>query len=102
VSGLKLLASPFVLLCACLYNCSAGDPCTTTVEYSTPSETQININFASIEDIERLPGVGPVLATRIVEHRKKYGPFKRPEHIIVVDGISEARFHKLKPFIKTR
>src|SRR6185295_822612 len=37
----------------------------------------ININTASVSDIEKLPGIGKVLAERIVEHRENYGPFRR-------------------------
>jgi DNA uptake protein ComE-like DNA-binding protein len=39
-----------------------------------------------------LPGIGKGLAERIIEHRQKYGPFAKPEHLIMVRGISEHRF----------
>lgn len=63
------------------------------------SAARININTAPAADLERLPGIGRALAERIVEHREKYGPFRRPEHLIIVRGISERRFLALKDLI---
>jgi competence ComEA-like helix-hairpin-helix protein len=60
----------------------------------------VSLNTASREELERLPGVGPVLAARIVEHRKRYGRFRRAEHLLLVRGISERRFLQLRAYIK--
>ena len=60
---------------------------------------RININTASVKDLEKLPGIGKGLAERIVEHREKYGPFRRPEHLIMVRGISDKRFRALRALI---
>jgi competence ComEA-like helix-hairpin-helix protein len=60
---------------------------------NTPSlSKRININTASAKQLEVLPGIGKGLAERITEHRQKYGPFAKPEHLIMVRGISEHRF----------
>jgi competence ComEA-like helix-hairpin-helix protein len=56
-------------------------------------EQRININTASAEELERLPGIGPALALRIIEHRRKHGRFKRPQDIIIVRGMS-AKFYR--------
>ncbi|HJR08206.1 MAG TPA: helix-hairpin-helix domain-containing protein [Pyrinomonadaceae bacterium] len=61
----------------------------------------ININTASREELERLPGIGRGLAARIVEHRERHGAFRRVEHLIIVRGISERRFAELRPLITT-
>lgn len=67
---------------------------------TSPQRTQlININTASAEELEALPGIGRALAERIIEHREKYGPFRRPEHLIIVRGISDKRFRALKDLI---
>ena len=74
----------------------------TTSELTTPradAPTRININTASREDLERLPGIGEGLAARIVEHRERHGAFRRVEHLIIVRGISERRFAELRPFV---
>lgn len=59
----------------------------------------VSINEASREELERLPGVGPALAARIVEHRERYGPFRRAEHLLLVRGIGERRFLRLRPYV---
>ena len=58
-----------------------------------------NINTASLKELETLPGIGKELAGRIVEHREKYGPFRRPEHLIMVRGLSDKRFRALRALI---
>jgi len=63
------------------------------------SDPRININTASAEELEKLPGIGQALAARIVEHREKYGPFRKPEHLIIVRGISDTRFRALENLI---
>ena len=60
---------------------------------------QISLNRASREELEKLPGVGPALAARIVEQRERFGPFRRAEHLMLVRGISERRFRQLRPFV---
>lgn len=63
------------------------------------SAPRVNINRASPTELERLPGIGPGLAARIVEHRERHGPFRRPEHLLAVRGISERRFRQLRHLI---
>ncbi len=65
----------------------------------TPAPTRININTASAQELEKLPGIGRGFAQRIVEHREKYGPFRRPEHLIMVRGISDKRFRALRDLV---
>jgi competence ComEA-like helix-hairpin-helix protein len=59
----------------------------------------IDINRATREELARLPGIGEGFATRIVEHRARYGAFRRAEHLLMVRGISERRFARLRPYI---
>jgi competence ComEA-like helix-hairpin-helix protein len=64
-----------------------------------PAPTRVNINTASAKELEKLPGIGRGFAQRIVEHREKYGPFRRPEHLIMVRGISDKRFRALRDLV---
>jgi len=59
----------------------------------------ININIATANELETLPGIGKGLSQRIIAHREKYGPFRRPEHLIVMRGISDRRFRALRELI---
>jgi competence protein ComEA len=61
--------------------------------------TLVNINTASVEQLEGLPGVGAKLAGRIIEYRQKNGGFKKAEDLMNVQGIGEKNFLKLKPLV---
>jgi len=70
-----------------------------TAPAATQTGPRVNINKASRAELEQLPGVGPATATRIVEHRERYGPFRRAEHLLLVRGFSDSRFRELRPLI---
>lgn len=64
------------------------------------TEERININTATAAELTRLPGIGPALARRIIEHRHRHGSFKRPQEIIVVRGMSAKRYRQLAHLIR--
>ena len=55
---------------------------------------KININTASVKDLQKLEGVGPGVAQRIVEYREAHGPFKRGEDLRKVGGVGAAMFER--------
>jgi competence protein ComEA len=64
---------------------------------STPAATEkINLNSATVEQLQSLPGIGPATAKTIVEYRTKAGKFNRIEEIINVKGVGEKKFQKIK------
>ena len=67
---------------------------------STSANT-VNLNTADESELETLPHIGETLARRIVEFREQNGPFRRPENLLLVGGISEKRFLEIRPLIKT-
>jgi competence protein ComEA len=64
-----------------------------------PVPAPINLNTATAADLEKLPGVGPAVAARIVEYRQKNGAFKKVEDLMNIRGIGEKTFLRLKPLI---
>src|SRR5437899_7571417 len=77
----------------------ANQPQSLITTQNNSATARTNINTASVKELEKLPGIGKGLAERIVEHREKYGPFRRPEHLIMVRGISDKRFRALRDSI---
>ena len=59
----------------------------------------INLNTATLDQLETLPGIGRKTAERIVEHRQKSGGFKKIEELMNVKGIGEKSFLKIKPMV---
>lgn len=59
----------------------------------------INLNTASTSDLERLPGIGPALAERIVADRQRNGPFRRIEDLDRVPGIGPTLLARLRPLV---
>ena len=74
---------------------------TTSLAPDQPASSpgKININTAEADQLELLPGIGPVLAARIIEFRQTNGPFRSPEDIMKVSGIKEGIYGKLRDFI---
>ena len=56
----------------------------------------MNINTASITELTTLPGIGEVKARAIVDYRENHGPFKSVEELMMVSGIGEKTYEKLR------
>ncbi|MGE5574237.1 MAG: helix-hairpin-helix domain-containing protein [Bacteroidota bacterium] len=72
-----------------------GDACDT----KAGAQTRVNINIAGLAELDSLPGIGPALARRIIEHRNTRGRFERPEDLMNVSGIGPAKYEALKDLI---
>jgi competence protein ComEA len=63
------------------------------------SGEQINLNSATLEQLERLPGVGPSMAARIIAYRQQSGGFAKIEDLTLVTGIGPKKYAKIAPFL---
>lgn len=81
----------------------SGQPSTSPPETTQPDRTQagfpININTASAEELTSLPGIGDVLAGRIVSYREQYGSFLSTEELMDVTGISEKSYERIREYV---
>lgn len=68
-------------------------------EIFVPEIRPMNVNAASAEELTALPGIGEVLARRIVERREEHGPFLTVESLMEVPGIGEAKLAALEGLI---
>src|SRR6185436_20358953 len=62
---------------------------------SRPPQSCLNLNTATAEELTRLPGVGEVIAKRIIAYRERNGRFHRPEEIIIIEGFSEKKYRAI-------
>lgn len=85
--------------CATLPRSSSSSVQTAVSSPPAANVSAININTATAAQLEALPGVGKVIAERIVAHREQYGVFRRTEHLLMVRGISDRKFRELQPLI---
>ena len=61
-----------------------------------PANEKVNLNTATIEQLQTLPGVGPAIAKNILDYRTKVGKFAKIEDILNVKGIGEKKFQRMK------
>lgn len=106
-----LLFALFLIGCALVVSCVLTEhevlqpyrvARTTALVYDAGTETdtdRININTASAEELAELPGIGAVLAARIIAYREENGAFHDVGELREVKGIGDTLLEKLKPYI---
>ena len=60
------------------------------------ADGRIDVNRATVAELDGLPGIGAVLAQRIIDHRTAHGPFRRARDLLQVPGIGEAKYRDLE------
>lgn len=71
-----------------------------TASATGPSgDGRIHLNRATAAELDDLPGIGPVIAERIVAHRSEHGPFRAVEDLLDVPGIGEAKLANLRDLV---
>ncbi|HEY2460824.1 MAG TPA: helix-hairpin-helix domain-containing protein [Candidatus Acidoferrum sp.] len=64
-----------------------------------PPPQPININAATAEELQQVPGIGPSTAEKILQMRKSYGPFKRVDDLLSIRGIGKKRLDKMRKYL---
>ena len=64
-----------------------------------PPLKPININTANAEELEQVPGIGPVTAEKILQMRKSYGAFKSVDDLLSIRGIGKKRLEKMRKYL---
>ena len=98
-----VLAYGFIFLvtaCGRLPRTYTSDTAPAETRTSATKPAGINLNTASAAELERLPGVGPVLAGRIITYRNEHRRFRRVEHLMMVRGISDRKFRELRSLVR--
>jgi competence protein ComEA len=86
-------------LCTLLFIGSPANASTQQNPAPAAEKATLNLNAATLDQLETLPGIGRKVAERIVEYRTKSGGFKKIEELMNVKGIGEKSFLKIKPLI---
>lgn len=95
---LVIIVSGCLLFGGCGQN--AANPLETVQNVVESSPQAVNLNAATAGELEKIPGIGEETAKKIIEHREKYGKFRRVEHLMLVRGISDKKFRELRSFVK--
>ncbi|MGH7236700.1 MAG: ComEA family DNA-binding protein [Nitrospiraceae bacterium] len=66
---------------------------------ATKRVSRLDINRATIEELQHLPGIGEVLARRVIERRTAHGPFRTVDELREVTGIGDKRLERLRPLV---
>ncbi len=66
---------------------------------SSGNDLQVPINTATASELQKLPGIGPTLAERIIAFRKQSGGFSTVEQLLEVKGIGPAKLDRMRPFV---
>ena len=83
---------------AVLYRMEAPKAADRTMVRTRPADTagKVDINRAGLEELDKLPGIGPAIAQRIMDEREAGGPFHYPEDLLCVMGIGEKTLEKIR------
>jgi competence protein ComEA len=79
---------------------SAATPGIAQAEGDARASGTVDLNAASASELDALPGIGPVLAARIIDHRQRHGPFHRREALLAVRGIGPRLLARLAPRVR--
>lgn len=99
----RLIISVFFVIFCLTFSACSKNPSQTAISVQNKPEisaSAVNINTADAEELEKLPRIGRELARKIIEHREKYGAFRRAEELMLIQGISDKKFREIRNLVK--
>lgn len=75
------------------------EPVASTSDRDGNNQPCVNLNRATADELKSLPGIGEVIAKRIIDYRERNGRFRRPEEIIIIQGFSEKKYRAIADLI---
>ena len=94
----RMMTAGLLLIGLAAATVAAQEPASPT-KAAAPAAAPVNINTATMQQLETLPGIGPATAQRIIEYRQKSGGFKKIEELMNIRGVGEKSFLTLKALI---
>ncbi len=91
-----LIVIVFLVSSACVTRSRSQSVLVHAAVAQSQTASRVNLNTAGARELAALPGVGKVIAERIVAHREQFGRFRRAEHLLMVRGISDRKFRELR------
>jgi comEA protein len=64
-----------------------------------PPDRPVNLNTATSEQLQQVPGIGPATAGKILQMRKTYGPFKSVDDLLAIRGLGAKRLEKMRKYL---
>jgi competence ComEA-like helix-hairpin-helix protein len=73
--------------------------CTGAFAKKKPPAKPVNINSATAEELQQVPGIGPATAEKILQMRKSYGAFKSVDDLLAIRGLGAKRLEKMRKYL---
>ena len=99
---LKLTVTTFLAIVS-LFGCQKHSQQGLIVEIKEKDAiSRLDLNRATVAELEELPGIGPKMAQKIVAFRQDSGPFRSVAELVLIDGMSDSRLRRIEHFIEVR
>ncbi|HOI54080.1 MAG TPA: helix-hairpin-helix domain-containing protein [Phycisphaerae bacterium] len=96
--GMAVLAAGLAVLAGGAWLAGRGEPLPVSVpDRGVPY--QVDVNAAGWAELSLVPGLGGVLARRIVEYRDRHGPYRSLNDLVAINGIADVRLREIRPYL---